>query len=94
MRHIRFFETCAGLGAFRSGFALAGGFEPVGWCEIDKTAQAAYRTLYNTEKEFFHDDARTLDPNGLPDFDLLVGGIPCRSYPEEIIIPKIAPPPL
>ncbi|MDR0884521.1 MAG: DNA (cytosine-5-)-methyltransferase [Oscillospiraceae bacterium] len=80
MRNIRFFEICAGLGAFRSGFALAGGFEPVGWCEIDKTAQAAYRALYNTEKEFFHDDARTLDPNDLPDFDLLVGGIPCQSW--------------
>ena len=80
MRNIRFFDFCAGLGAFRSGFDQAGGYECIGWCEIDKTAQTAYRILYNTEKEFFHDDARTLDPKAIPDFDLLVGGIPCQSW--------------
>jgi len=47
---------------------------------IDKTAQTAYRALYQTEGEFFHDDARTLNPNDIPDFDLLVGGIPCQSW--------------
>jgi len=80
MRTIRFFDYCAGMGAFRSGFALAGGYEPIGWCEIDKTAQTAYRALYNTEGEYFHDDARTLNPNDIPDFDMLVGGLPCQSW--------------
>jgi len=80
MRNIRFFDYCAGLGAFRTGFDHAGGYEAVGWCEIDKTAQTAYRALYQTEGEFFHDDATTLDPNDIPDFDLLVGGIPCQSW--------------
>ncbi|MDR3344445.1 MAG: DNA (cytosine-5-)-methyltransferase [Oscillospiraceae bacterium] len=80
MRNIRFFDYCSGLGAFRTGFAQAGGYEPIGWCEIDKTAQTAYRTLYQTKGEFFHDDARTLDTNAIPDFDLLVGGIPCQSF--------------
>jgi len=80
MRNIRFFDYCAGLGAFRTGFNHAGGYEAVGWCEIDKTAQTAYRALYQTEGEFFHDDATTLDPNDIPDFDILVGGIPCQSW--------------
>ena len=80
MRNIRYFDYCAGLGAFRTGFAHAGGYEAVGWCEIDKTAQTAYRALYQPEGEFFHDDARTLNPNDIPDFDLLVGGIPCQSW--------------
>jgi len=80
MRNIRFFDYCAGLGAFRSGFEQAGGYECVGWCEIDQTAQTAYRALYDTEGEFFHDDARTLDTSTIPDFDLLVAGIPCQSF--------------
>jgi DNA (cytosine-5)-methyltransferase 1 len=80
MRNIRFFDFCAGIGAFRSGFAQVGGYQCVGWCEIDKTAQLAYKTLYNTEGEYFHDDARILNPSDIPNFDLLVGGIPCQSW--------------
>jgi DNA (cytosine-5)-methyltransferase 1 len=80
MRNIKFFDYCAGLGAFRAGFAQAGGFDCVGWCEIDKTAQTAYRALYDTEKEFFHDDATTLDGRNIPDFDMLAGGIPCQAW--------------
>ena len=48
---IRFFDMFAGIGGFRSGLEQAGGFECVAFCEIDPKAAAAYRAMYNTEKE-------------------------------------------
>lgn len=67
----------AGIGGFRTGLTNAGDFfMPVGWCEKDKHAQKAYRLLYGTEGEYFCDDARNINPAGLPDFDLICGGFP------------------
>ncbi|MEG1551272.1 MAG: DNA cytosine methyltransferase, partial [Oscillospiraceae bacterium] len=78
MRDIRYFDYCSGIGAFRSAFDIVGGFKCVAWCECDKTAQTAYKALYNTENEVFFEDARTINPEDIPPFDLLVGGIPCQ----------------
>jgi len=77
---IRFFDMFAGIGGFRSGLEAVGGFECVGYCEIDKYARRAYEILYNTEGEVFFDDARKINPNELPDFELLVAGFPCQSF--------------
>lgn len=80
---IRYFEAFAGIGAFSSAFEKVDGFECVGWCEINKYAKLAYETLYDTESEVFYDDARKIDPNELPDFDLICGGFPCvRHVPD------------
>ena len=35
-----------GIGGFRSGLEAAGGFECVGYCEINRYAKLAYETLY------------------------------------------------
>ena len=77
---IRFFDMFAGIGGFRSGLEAAGGFECVGFCEIDPYAVKAYRALYDTDKEVYFDDARKIDPHELPDFELLCGGFPCQSF--------------
>ena len=77
---IRYFEAFAGIGAFRSAFEKVGGFECVGWCEIDKFSQKAYRALYNTGGEAFYEDITKIDYGGMPDFDLLVGGPCCQSF--------------
>ena len=77
---IRYFEAFAGLGAFRSAFEKVGGFECVGWCEIDRYAQKAYRALYDTGGEKFYEDITKIDYGGMPDFDLLVGGPCCQSF--------------
>ena len=77
---IKYFDIFAGIGGFRSGLEKAGGFKCVGYCEIDKYAKKAYETLYDTEGEVFYDDARKIDPNELPDFDLICGGFPCQSF--------------
>ena len=77
---IRFFDMFAGIGGFHSGLEAVGGFECVGHCEIDKYANQAYNTMYDTEGEVFFADARTIDPAALPDIDLICGGFPCQSF--------------
>lgn len=77
---IRYFEAFAGIGAFRSAFEKVGGFKCVGWCEIDRFAQKAYRALYDTGGEAFYEDITKIDYRGMPDFDLLVGGPCCQSF--------------
>ena len=39
---IKYFDIFAGIGGFRSGLEKAGGFECVGYCEIDRYAKKAY----------------------------------------------------
>lgn len=77
---IKFFDCFAGIGGFRSGLEQAGGFECIGFCEIDKHAAAAYRAMYDTEKEVFYDDITRIDTARMPDFDLFVGGFPCQAF--------------
>ena len=88
---IRVMDMFCGISAVEKKDSAAekiGGFEFVGYCECDPTAIAAYRTLYDTKGEYFCNDARAINTDELPDFDLLVGGFPCQSYPEKINIPK------
>ena len=54
---IRYLDMFAGIGGFRSGLERVGGFECVGYCEIDKFAKQAYEALYDTSKEVYYDDA-------------------------------------
>ena len=71
----------AGIGGFRAGLTRAGGFQCVGHCEIDKYADASYRAIHDIrEEERYYPDARAIDPNDLPDFDLLCGGFPCQAF--------------
>ena len=77
---IKYFDMFAGIGGFRSGLEAIGGFECVGYCEIDKYANQAYEAMYDTGGELYFDDARKIVPEQLPDFDLLVGGFPCQSF--------------
>ena len=77
---IKYFDIFAGIGGFRSGLEKAGGFKCVGYCEIDKYAKKAYETLYDTRNEVYYDDARKIDPNELPNLDLICGGFPCQSF--------------
>ena len=78
---IRYFDMFAGIGGFRAGLTRAGGFLCVGHCEIDKYADASYRAIHDVrEEEIYYPDAREIDPNGMPDFDLLCGGFPCQAF--------------
>ena len=89
-RIIRYFDMFAGVGGFRAGLDLAGGFQCIGHCEIDKYADASYRAIHAPGKEeVYYPDARTIDPKELPDFDLLCGGVPCQAYPEKNKNPEV-----
>jgi DNA (cytosine-5)-methyltransferase 1 len=77
---IRYFDMFAGIGGFRSGLEAVGGFECVGYCEIDPYARKAYKALYDTRGEKFYEDATKIIPEQLPDFDLICGGFPCQSF--------------
>lgn len=77
---IRFFDMFAGIGGFRSGLEAAGGYECVGYCEIDRYARKAYEAIYDTKGELYFNDARTIEAGKLPDFDLICGGFPCQSF--------------
>ena len=77
---IKFFDCFSGIGGFRSGLEQAGGFECIGFCEIDKHAAAAYRAIYDTEQEVFYNDVTRIDTGKMPDFDLFVGGSPCQRF--------------
>jgi len=52
----------------------------VGWCEIDRFAQKAYKALYDTGGEQFYENIRDIDVGKLADFDLLIGGFPCQPF--------------
>lgn len=58
---IKYFETFAGIGAFRSAFEKVGGFECIGWCKIDRFTQQAYRALYDTGGEKFYEDITKIE---------------------------------
>ena len=46
---IKFFDMFAGIGGFCSGLEAIGGFECVGYCEIDKYAKQAYEAIFACE---------------------------------------------
>ncbi len=77
---IRFFDMFAGIGGFRSGLESVGGFSCVGYCEIDKYVKQAYEAMYDTEGEVYFSDAKTINPERLPNIDLICGGFPCQSF--------------
>ena len=77
---IRFFDMFAGIGGFRSGLTAVGGFECVGHCEIDKYANQAYCAMYDTRGEYYCADAKTINPDEMPDHDLICAGFPCQSF--------------
>lgn len=80
MPTIKYIDMFSGIGGFRSGLEKIGGFECVAYCEIDPYAKKAYEALYNTEGEIYFNDARTINPDKLPDIDLICGGFPCQSF--------------
>ncbi len=77
---IRFFDLFSGIGGFREGLRRAGGFTCVGHCEVDVYADRNYRRLFDTEGEWYCDDARKIETGGMPDFDLLCAGFPCQAF--------------
>ncbi len=68
---IKSFDMFAGIGGFRSGLEAIGGFECVGYCEIDKYAKQAYEAMYDTEVNFTLMTQEKSYPNSYPISTLL-----------------------
>ena len=47
---------------------------------MDTYADKNYRLLFDTEGEWYCSDARTIEPERMPDFDLLCAGFPCQAF--------------
>src|SRR3990167_2059050 len=73
---IKLFEMFAGYGGASFGLMKAGiPFECVGYSEIDKGAIKCYEQNHKGKN---YGDCKGINPNELPDFDLLTGGFPCQ----------------
>jgi len=85
---IKIIELFAGFGGASFALKKAGiPFECVGYSEIDKYAIQCYNQnhsikineyLWNGHKNY--GDITKINPEELPDFDLLTGGFPCQSF--------------
>lgn len=76
---IKVFEMFAGYGGASFGLKRIGiPFECVGYSEIDKTAIKCYDINHKGIKNY--GDATKINPDELPDFDLLTAGFPCQAF--------------
>jgi len=78
---MKFFDLFAGIGGFRLALEKEG-YACVGFCEKDRWARKLYKAYYGTEEkgEFEWDDILTLNPDDVPDFEVLTAGFPCQSF--------------
>lgn len=74
----RFIDLFAGIGGFRLGLDRNGG-ECVFTSEWDKYSQKTYKAWYGGEDKV-HGDITQIDPESIPDHDILAGGFPCQPF--------------
>ncbi len=75
-RKFKAIDLFAGIGGMRLGFERAN-FEIVYSNDIDSYACITYRTNFG---EIDERDIRSVNPEALPDFDVLLAGFPCQPF--------------
>jgi len=76
---IKLFSLFSGIGAFEKALErLKIPYELVGFSEIDKFAIKSYCAIHNVTEEKNYGDITKIEPNTLPDFDMLTWGFPCQ----------------
>lgn len=73
---LTFVDLFCGIGGFHQVLADLG-HQCVLACDIDKHCRQVYFDNYGIMP---HDDITTLDPQVMPDFDILCGGFPCQPF--------------
>jgi len=69
----------SGIGGFELGIQkIFPNAECVGYSEVDKYAIQIYKKHFGGHKNY--GDATKINPDTIPDFDLLVGGFPCQAF--------------
>lgn len=71
-----FIDLFAGIGGNRIAFERVGA-KCVYASEWDKDCQITYETNFGDKPD---GDIRTINPNDIPDHDILTGGFPCQSF--------------
>jgi DNA (cytosine-5)-methyltransferase 1 len=81
-----FIDLFAGIGGFRFAFESVGG-KCVFSSEYDKYSQMTYKAFFGEKPDFSNimkvdppGDITQLDPNLIPDHDILTGGFPCQPF--------------
>ena len=76
---MKLFSCFTGVGGFEEGIHRAiPESECIGNSEIDKYASMVLKYKYPEVKQY--GDIRRIEPDQLPDFDILCGGFPCQSF--------------
>lgn len=73
---MRYLSLFSGIGGFEKGIGPE--HECVGFSEIDRYAIQVYEKHFPNHTNY--GDITKIDPEGLPDFDLICGGFPCKSF--------------
>jgi len=76
---MKYLSLFSGIGGFELGIQNSNiEMECIGYSEIDKYAKSIYRRHFPSHRDL--GDATKIQPEELPDFDLLVGGFPCQAF--------------
>lgn len=78
MSNIKVASLFSGIGGIDLGF-LQAGFDIVFANEIDKYACKTYKKNFPNHS-LLEKDIKKVDPNDIPDFDVLVAGFPCQAF--------------
>ena len=76
LRQLKVLDLFAGAGGFTIAGELAGGYETVAFCEIDKYAQKVLRKNWPAVPIF--DDVTKLKGSDIGPIDVITGGFPCQ----------------
>jgi DNA (cytosine-5)-methyltransferase 1 len=77
-KNFKFIDLFAGIGGLRMPFSDQG--ECVFTSEIDKYARKTYLANYRDDKFPINQDITKIDPQGVPNHDLLLAGFPCQPF--------------
>lgn len=76
-------DLFSGIGGFRMALEPLG-FNFIGYCEKDRSAQKVYESIFDTDSEWFHDDITKVEDSEWSELhgkiDIICAGFPCQSY--------------
>ena len=78
MANLKVASLFSGIGGIDLGF-LQAGFDIVFANEIDKYACKTYKKNFPNHY-LLEGDVKKIDPNDIPEFDVLVAGFPCQAF--------------